>query len=519
MTRRYAIIYLAAFLLSWAGWRTVGAQQANTSSNPTMPAPPGRELGTALKTGEFIPGVVTPAANATGPIKTEPAVRLEWSGPTSVRVGQPNDYVLTVRNVSESNVSDVRLRVSVDAKCVVGAEPRPQVEDGSLIWDLGGFAPKHERQVQVRLQHGEKGNIGATARVTFSSSAAIAIRASEPSLLVRVGGASKCQLGDGTGLVVTVNNPGDGVAERVKVNVEIPEGLEHVKGRLVSYDVGALQPGETRTLQVLCVARAGGEHVCKATAEADGGLKSTDQAVVAVIAPRLAVEIKGPALRYLDRKASYAIRVTNPGDAPANNVLLQDILPGGFRFVSADAGGRYDPATRIVSWYVGEIAPGESRDVTVELQATNMGEFTHEVTAQASRGLKSSQNLPVRVEGISAILLEVVDLEDPIEVGADTTYVVRIANTGSKADHDLRLVCQIPERMQFRGATGPTGFSQNGQEIVFHPLPSLGARSDAVYRVTVRATAAGVSTFKARITSSILVDPVLKEEATRVYSD
>jgi uncharacterized repeat protein (TIGR01451 family) len=515
MTRRYVICYAMIFTLAWAGWRTLEARQAPPSLLP--PTDPG--AGLPVPAGD-VPAI-TPRASgfATGPVRAEPAVRLEWSGPQCVRVGQTNDYTLTVRNSSDVAVQDVKVRVFVASKCVTAAEPRPSVEDGAYVWDLGGLAPKQDRQIQIRMAHGEKGNFGATARVTFSASAAIAVRASEPQLLVKASGSARCQLGDGTGFVVTVTNPGDGVAEKVKLTAEVPEGLEHVKGRYVSYDIGNLQPGETRTVQVLCVARAGGEHVCKAVAEGEGGLKSADQTTVTVVAPRLVVETRGPALRYLDRKATYTIRATNPGDAPAGNVMIADVLPAGFKFLSADSGGRYDPASRTVSWYAGEIGPGQYREVSVEVQAVNMGEFTHEATAQAARGLKSSHQLPVRVEGISAILLEVVDLEDPIEANGETTYEIRITNTGSKTETDLRLTCQVPDNLQFKSATGPTGFTQNADSIVFHPLPQLAPRADAVYRVTCRATTPGIAHFKAKITSAILVNPVHKEEATRVYAD
>ena len=39
-----------------------------------------------------------------------------------------------------------------------------------------------------------------------------------------------------------------------------------------------MAPGETRTLQLLCVSKAGGAQKCEATAEGDGGLKSKDPA-------------------------------------------------------------------------------------------------------------------------------------------------------------------------------------------------------------------------------------------------
>ena len=51
------------------------------------------------------------------------------------------------------------------------------------------------------------------------------------------------------------------------------------------------------------------------------------------------------------------------------------------------------------------------------------------------------------------------------------------------------------------------------------PLPKLAPRADALYRVNVRGVAPGDLRFRARITADGLVDPVLKEESTKVYGD
>src|SRR5262249_42597681 len=231
------------------------------------------------------------------------------------------------------------------------------------------------------------------------------------------------------------------------------------------------------------------------------------------------LEATGPKLRYLDRKAVYSFKVTNPGDASATNVTVSDVIPAGFKFLAADSGGRHDFSTRTVSWFLGEIGPAQSKEVKLEVVAVNPGEFQHKVMAQAARGLKEETDVLTRVEGLSAILLEVVDTEDPIEVGAETSYEIRITNTGSKTETDIKLVCTLPEKMQLKSAQGPTHYHEEGKNLVFDMLPKLAPRADAIYRVTVKATAAGDMRFKTQITSANLVEPVHEEEATRVYAD
>ena len=223
----------------------------------------------------------------------------------------------------------------------------------------------------------------------------------------------------------------------------------------------------------------------------------------------------------MDRHAVYALKVTNPGSAPASNVSIVHILPDGFKFHAASNGGRHDSGTRTVTWFIGDLTPGESRDVTLETVPTAVGEHKHRATATAARGLKAEAEAVTHVEGLSALLMELADTDDPVEVGADTTYEIRVTNTGSKMETNLALVCAIPDKMEFRTAKSMAGcrFHLEGREVIFEPLGKLAPRADAIYRVTVRGTAPGDMRFRARIRADGLVEPVLREESTKVYGD
>src|SRR5437763_17188902 len=115
----------------------------------------------------------------------------------------------------------------------------------------------------------------------------------------------------------------------------------------------------------------------------------------------------------------------------------------------------------------------------MECLGVNKGDHQFIGTATASRGLKIDGDVKTRVEGLSAILLEMVDLEDPVEVGGETVYEIRITNTGSQTETDVKLVCSVPDKMQFKSATGPIKFAQQGNVIVFDSLPKLAPRADA----------------------------------------
>jgi uncharacterized repeat protein (TIGR01451 family) len=456
--------------------------------------------------------------NPTG--RQEPAVAIEWIGPVTAKVGVAQDYSIAVRNACNIAVQQVMVRVRIPKDMTVKAtEPNAVSEGNVYMWELGTLQPQQEKILQCKLIAEGRGDMAPQAWVTFTGSSVMRIAVREPKLTVKASAPEKVLVGDAATFMLTVSNPGDGMAEQVKVHAQLSEGLEHVKGNKVDFEIGNLNPGESRSVQLICATKTGGEQKCDAMAEAEGGLKGQDQAMTNVIMPRLDLAIAGPGLRYLDRKATYTLKVTNPGDAPATNVSVNDVVPAGFKFLSATDGGRHDFATRTVSWFVGEVGPGQTKEVKFEVVAVNPGEFHHKASAQAARGLKTDAELLSRVEGLSAILLEVVDTEDPIEVGGDTAYEIRITNTGSKTETDIKLVCTIPEKMEFKNSQGPAKCHAEGKVIVFDPVPKLAPRADAIFRVNVKALQAGDVRFKAQITSTNLVEPVLEMEATRIYAD
>ncbi len=490
---------------------------------PTKNATP--DLGAASK-GSTPETVVTDDAqgqsndNPTG--RQEPSVSLEWIGPPTAKLGQPVTYQIIVKNTSAIPVQNVTVRNRIPGGVTVQAtEPRAINELNTLIWDVGTLQPRQEKRLDLQLLPEMRGDLACQAFVSFTGMSQARIRVREPKLQLKISGPDKVLLGDSAPFSLMVTNPGDGSADQVKIRATLSEGLEHTRGRTVEFELGNLGPNESRSVQLVCTTKTGGPQTCEATAVAEGGLKAQDTATTEVLLPRLELNIAGPRLRYLDRKATYVVKVVNPGSAPASNVTINSVIPDGFKFLTATDGGRHDFSTRTVSWYLGDLTPGQTREMSIELLAINPGEYHVQANVTAARGLKGDAEAITHVEGLSALLMEMVDLDDPVEVGADTAYEIRVTNTGSKTETNLQLVCTIPDKMEFRSATGAAGARSHlqGKELTFEPIPKLAPRADVIFRVNVRGIAPGDLRFRARITADGLTEPVLKEESTKVYGD
>ena len=94
-------------------------------------------------------------------------------------------------------------------------------------------------------------------------------------------------------------------------------------------------------------------------------------------------------------------------------------IPAGTRFVLASDGGKAEAGK--VRWNLATLMPNRSRKVSVTLMSGREGTVTNTTTATAmcAEGVRASAS--TIVAGIPAVLLEVIDIDDPVEVGCRTT--------------------------------------------------------------------------------------------------
>jgi len=126
-------------------------------------------------------------------------------------------------------------------------------------------------------------------------------------------------------------------------------------------------------------------------------------------------------------------------------------------------------------------------------------------------------------EGVAAVRFEVVDVEDPVEVGKEAVYEIRVTNQGTGPCTNIQIAAALAEGTEFAGASGgPNQQAQvrtQGQAIVFDPIPSLGVKGDVTYRVRIKGLMPGDHRFRVQLTCDQLRTPVIKEESTRFYKE
>jgi uncharacterized repeat protein (TIGR01451 family) len=194
-------------------------------------------------------------------------------------------------------------------------------------------------------------------------------------------------------------------------------------------------------------------------------------------------------------------------------------LPEGLEFVSATDGGTFDPGLRQVAWQLGAQAAGSVKAVSVKARAATAGEWVVRSTAQAGPRLDARAETAVHVEGVPALMFEVVDLDDPIPVGKETTYEIRVVNQGTCACTNIQLTATLSEGVTPTTITAPMRYKVQGRQVVFEPFPKLATKADAVIRVRVRGDQGGEARCRVQLGCDQFSQPVVKEEMTRFYKE
>ncbi len=450
-----------------------------------------------------------------------PQVTLEKFAPKEIQVGKPAVFEVKVRNVG----SVVAQGVEVFDEIPKGTQllrTVPSASRGSrneLVWSIGALKPGEETKVQVEVMPIAEGEIGSVATVHFRADASVKTISTKPELTLQVGAQRQVLIGDDVTLAIKVSNPGSGVASGIVISERVPNGLQHQAGTELEFDVGDLKPGETRNLELTMKAVTAGAVTNLISAHGEANLKASERTDISIIAPGLKVTMNGPSKRFLERPAIFNFLVQNPGTAPAKDVELTTYLPKGLKFVKTNNSGQYDPRRHCVTWNLEELPASETGVVQMTALPIEEGEQKLRIEGKAQQGLTDSSEAKVIVDGVAAVLFEVADLADPIEVGGETTYEVRVTNQGSKAANNIRITALLPSELKPLSAEGPSRHTIEGTKVTFEPLPRLSPKADTIFRIRAQGVRPGDARVKVQLMADELSQPVTKEESTHIYAD
>ncbi|MGD9647305.1 MAG: hypothetical protein AB7U73_16450 [Pirellulales bacterium] len=448
------------------------------------------------------------------------AVVLQWVTPDEVSVGQPAPCRLIVHNTAAAAVDSVEVHADLPEHLRIERSSLEAADDqGRVVWALGQLAPGQTKAIDLDVTATDEGDFNPVASVTFSRSCATHIQALRPELKLAIEGPAQVLAGQPANYALVVSNVGTGRASAVQVGAHFDGALSSTAGQQKSYSIGSLAAGESRRIVVMAVASDIG--TCRVLARTIGQGELHDQAEleVAVVSPRVEVGVAGPRLRFVDHDADYTLRVHNPGRAAASNVQVVVQLPEGMRFAEADGGATCDLQRGQVTWFVGHMEPDQACQFNLRLTAVAVGDQRIGVETSLESGHGQLAEFVTRVEGIADVAIEVVDSQDPVELGGETTYEVRVTNRGSQTAHQVQIAARLSAGCEALDTDGPTAGKIDRAQVVFEPISTLEAGGVETYHVRVGCGQVGQFGFRAFVRCQEQPRPAVQEEPTRVYEE
>lgn len=477
---------------------------------PALPVPPEQ----ALAGSGTVPAVA--AEGDSGELPT-PAVSIRVEVAAQSAVGQDLEYRIFVENRTRAAAHNVIVRDRVPSNArYVRANPEPNVTQPELEWRLGSMQPGARQEIRLVLTPTGGGEVDNCVRVEFEHGVRLKTRLQRATIQLQKQGPAEAQLFDALNYQLTVTNTGSTPAANVIIVDDLPDGLEHKDNKKqLSFTIGDLAPQQSRTVNYEVIAKKVGRFSNRAVVTATGGLRDEVQSSVSVSEAKLTLKMTAPTQQSFGRSVPYELTVMNNGSAPLNNLVVLADVPAKTAFVSASNGGRV-VGTR-VEWSVATLAAGASKKLDFKLRPTAAGDIVNHAEARSDRGLRATADASTKVVGEAGLLLEVVDTEDPIEVGGDTEYQIIIRNQGSVPATNIRIAATIPPQVAVSRVQGPTDHKKDDKSVTFEPL-NLPPRKDTIYRIFARGIKAGDARFRVELTSDQLKSgPLLEEESTNVF--
>ena len=168
-------------------------------------------------------------------------------------------------------------------------------------------------------------------------------------------------------------------------------------------------------------------------------------------AAALAAQKTGPARATVGATLTYRIVVSNPGDLPAENVLVTDRAPDALEYLSSN------PPAQLVGarpqWQLGRLAPREQRVIEVHFRAQSEGTVTNCADVTAAGDLSATGCTTTTIGPEPAV-----DVPSPVDlriegprqavVGQEVTFHVLVTNRGQAPSGDVTIRTRFDEGLE-----------------------------------------------------------------------
>lgn len=436
--------------------------------------------------------------------------------PAEAALGQNYETSATVTALDDTSEVIVTTAIPEGAS-YVRSEPDAANDGSRLSWRFPWMNRNDTRTIKVWLTANREGDIALCYGLIAHPRYCVVTKIGKPGLHITKDGPSVAQIGDEFSYNIVVSNPGSSPARDVVVTDNIPDGLEPVDGnRTPSFQVGDLNPGESKNIDSVRVrATRTGTFTNVATATSSNAGQVSDDAVTVVQSKSVSLTVTCDPDGVLGKPGRASMVIRNTGDTALTGVVVTAEFGGGMKFRSASC--EFQEANGVATWNIGNLGAGEEKPCDLVTVAKSIGKHCMTVTVRTAEGLSKSEQCCTEWRGMAAILLEVIDTEDPLLIGEETTYVIQVTNQGNAADGNIKIVATFPGELDPVSVEGATQGTIDGKNINFEAYPVLQPKQKIEWRMRAKGVAPGDGRLRVLLSSDLAKTPIPEEESTNIY--
>lgn len=478
---------------------------ASPPTGSPVPPEPSRSASPPL------PGALEPGLESQGTYNPQdppaPVVTVRVRVPAAVSPGGEAIYKIHVDNVSSAMAHRVRVRNAIPAHAkFISADPKPEMEGQELVWLFGSLKPGEQRVITMVLQADGMGDLESTARVGFEHGQTTRTRVASAMRITKKA-PERALVFDSWTYTIDVSNTGASAIADVVVVDTVPDGLEFLTSKPstkgenpLTWSIGRMEAGQTRRIEYQVAARKAGEYETPVKLTAAGGISRDAVCRTVVGESKLRMYKSGPDRRAVGRPATYHITLENDGATQVRNVRVSSKIDATFVVLAASGGGRV--AGGEVVWDIPLLDPNQRKTLQLVVRATKAGELISRAECIAERigtGIQGEKNTVF--EQKKDLVIEIDKTVDPVEVGENATYTVKVVNLGSApvaAASTLQVTLpQEWKNISGRGSAGPA--TVVGSTLTFAAIPALDPGREFQFQVVGVPAGAAKGQIKANI--------------------
>ncbi len=311
-----------------------------------------------------------------------------------------------------------------------------------------------------------------------------------PQVVVQKIAPPEIQVGRPAVLRVVVRNSGPVTASEVEIHDRVPRGTRLLgttppasqgpRGELV-WSLGTLNPGSGTSVEMQIMPVEEGEVGSVATVR----FQAAATARSIVTRPKLVVQTSGPNRVLVGDETLLTFTVSNPGSGVASGVVLAEHIPAGMKHPGGDD----------LVYTVGDLKPGESRQLQLRLKAVQAGTIANVISARGDASLRAQHRFDVEVVSPKLDL----DLAGPKRryLEREATYQLSVSNPGTAPAQQVELAAYLPLGLKFVNANN-AGRYDEATRAVYWRLEELPVNHRGTVELVALPVEAGQFSIKVR---------------------